>query len=299
MKDERKAKENLINKSALGHGLHPSSFILHPSKRSLGQNFLVDRKIAKRIVDELGPRAGETIVEVGPGQGALTEWLVESGARVIAVELDRELAPALGERYAGRENFSVVEADAMKIDYCSLLAPAGSGRLISNLPYNVATAILQRVIEQRACISEMVVMVQREVAARIVAAPGTPERGFLSALVQMFCAAESLFDVAPAAFRPAPKVWSTVLRLTARANAPLNGGYSQALLLRLLSASFAQRRKTLFNNLRAAPPDLKQMLEQAGGVRLVLDAVGIDPARRAETVSNQEWAALTARLTGV
>lgn len=285
------AEETLINKKALG-------LSLHPSKRRFGQNFLVDRNIAARIVRELGPRTDEVVVEIGPGRGALTELLVESGARVIAVELDRELVPALHERFGGQKNFNVVEADAVDVDYCALIAPAASGRLISNLPYNISTVVLQRVIEQRACLREMVVMVQREVAARIAAAPSTPERGFLSVVVQTYCAAEILFDVAPAAFRPAPKVWSTVVRLIAHECDQVDPN-NHALFLKLLGASFAQRRKTLFNNLRAAPPELKEAIERAGGVKLLLGSAGIDPARRAETLSNQEWTALTALLANV
>lgn len=254
--------------------------------------------MAARIVRELGPRASETVIEIGPGRGALTGLLVESGARVIAVELDRELVPELRELYAGRANLSVVEADALRVDFCELIAPSATGRLISNLPYNVATAILQRIIEQRECLSELVVMLQREVVARITAAPGTPERGFFSVLVQAYCETEILFDVNPAAFRPAPKVWSSVIRLTTQ-KADLVGVNEHALFLEVLGASFAQRRKTLFNNLRAAPRELQQRMERAGGILPLLGRAGIDAGRRAETLTNQEWSEVVQLLAAL
>lgn len=263
------------------------------AKKSLGQNFLVDESYVRRIVAALGPRGGETLVEIGPGRGALTGLLVGSVARLVAVEFDRELAPLLRERFGGREDFEVIEADALGVDFCEAVAPAASARVVANLPYNISTAILQRLIAQRRCLPELILMLQREVVERITAPPGTPERGFLSVLVQAYCEAEALFDVPPGAFRPVPKVWSTVLRLRPR---PDESEALGDLFWNVVSAGFAQRRKTILNNLRAAPTELRARVEAAGGELAALAAAGIEPRRRAETLTLEEWAALARAL---
>jgi 16S rRNA (adenine1518-N6/adenine1519-N6)-dimethyltransferase len=267
----------------------------HPrAKKRLGQNFLVDETYARRIVNALGPRAGETVMEIGPGQGALTALLVESEARVVAVELDRELVPVLRGRFEGRGKFELVEADALGVDFCAAVAPATSARVVANLPYNISTAILQRLIEQRQCVPEMVLMLQREVVERITAPPGTAERGYLTVLVEAFCEAEALFDVPPGAFRPVPKVWSTVARLRTRGVEA--GSFDEKLFLRLVSVGFAQKRKTILNNLRHAPEDLRARIDAAGGAAVLLEAAGIDPQRRAEALTHAEWVAVVNAL---
>lgn len=261
------------------------------AKKRLGQNFLVDARAAERIVGAFDPRADETVVEIGPGRGALTELLVGRAGRVVAVEFDRDLAPALRERFGGRDDFSLVEADALQVDLCAAIAPAARTRVVANLPYNISTAILQRLIEQRTCVAEMVLMLQREVVERITAAPSTGERGYLSVIVEAHCETETLFDVAPGAFRPVPKVWSTVVRLRLRERVAVEVG-DYALLWRIVSAGFAQRRKTIHNNLRSAPEALRARAERAGGANLLLEAARIDGARRAETLTLAEWGRL-------
>nr|MBA3806677.1 ribosomal RNA small subunit methyltransferase A [Acidobacteriota bacterium] len=189
---------------------HPSS-LPHPRpKKSLGQNFLADERVAELIVAALEPQSDETIIEIGPGRGALTSRLVERAGRLVAVELDSYLAQSLGRQFTGIPNFHLVEGDALTTDLCALIAPDRTARVIANLPFYISTAILQRLIEQRACISEMILMLQREVVERITAPPSSSERGYLSVLVEAYCEREALFDVAPDAFRPVPKVWSTV-----------------------------------------------------------------------------------------
>ena len=266
------------------------------AKKSLGQNFLVDESFAGRIVGALGPRADETVVEIGAGRGALTERLLESAGRVVAIEFDRDLAPVLRARFALRGNFELVEADALAVDFCSVIFPAPSSRLVANLPYNISTAILQRLIEQRRCITEMVLMLQREVVERIAAPAGSGERGFLSVVVEAYCEVEKLFDVPPRAFRPVPKVWSTVALLRPRARIPVEVE-DEKLLWRVVSAGFAQRRKTILNNLRSAPEDLRARVEAAGGAAPLLEAAGVNPQRRAETLELAEWAAITRALS--
>ena len=264
------------------------------AKKRLGQNFLVDESYARRIVGALAPRAGETLIEIGPGRGALTSLLLESGARVVAIEFDRELVAILRERFEGREEFKLVEADALDVDFCSAIEPAACARVVANLPYNISTAILQRLLEQRRCLTEFVLMLQREVVERITARPGESERGYLTVLVEAFCESEALFDVPPGAFRPVPKVWSTVARLRARESALT--GVDERLFTRLVSACFAQKRKTILNNLRSAPEELRSLVESAGGVTQLLEASGVEPQRRAEALTLEEWAALAREL---
>jgi 16S rRNA (adenine1518-N6/adenine1519-N6)-dimethyltransferase len=264
------------------------------AKKRLGQNFLVDDAAARRIVGALAPRADETVVEIGPGHGALTSLLLEKAGRVVAVEFDRDLVASLRERFAGRENFALVEADALALDFCSAIKPATYARAVANLPYNISTAILRRLIEQRACMKEMVLMLQREVVERITAPPGSTERGYLTILVEAHCYSEALFDVPPGAFRPVPKVWSTVVRLRARERSL--AVEDEKILWNVVSAGFAQRRKTMLNNLRAAPEDLRARVEQAGGAVRLLDASGVEPSRRAETLAFDEWLAIAHAL---
>jgi 16S rRNA (adenine1518-N6/adenine1519-N6)-dimethyltransferase len=261
------------------------------AKKSFGQNFLVDEGVVERIVRAVGPRADETILEIGAGQGALTSRLVEKVGRLVAIEFDRDLVPGLRERFGARESFKLVEGDALVQDLCALIQPAQSARVVANLPYYISTAILQRLIEQRRCVSEMVLMLQREVVERMIAPPGASERGFLSVIVEAYCEAEKLFDVAPGAFRPVPKVLSTVVRLRVRDEAAASVG-NDALLWRVVSAGFAQRRKTIFNNLRAAVGELRALIELSGGTKEVLALARVEPQRRAETLTLEEWARL-------
>jgi len=267
------------------------------AKRRFGQNFLVDRSVVDRIVAAVAPRSDETIVEVGSGQGALTARLLETTGRVVAIEFDRELVPFLRTKFARVANLHLIEADALTTDFCAAIAPAPRTRVVANLPYNIATAILQRLIEQRECIGEMVLMLQREVVDRVTAEPGSSERGYLSVLIEAYCKAEKLFDVPPQAFRPVPKVWSAVVRLRVR---PKIGAEvkNEALLWQIVSAGFAQRRKTILNNLRDAPVSIQGLLEKRGGASIVLCEAGIPPLRRAETLTLEEWAFLVNALLG-
>lgn len=266
------------------------------AKKSLGQNFLVDGRVIERIVRAVAPRADETLVEIGPGRGALTESLLESAGRLVAIEFDRDLAALLREQFAVHENFSLIEGDALTIDLCEAIAPATHTRVVANLPYYISTAILQRLLEQRACLTEMVLMLQREVVERLTAAPATSERGYLSVLVEAYADVEKLFDVAPEAFRPVPKVRSTVIRVRVRPRIAVEVT-DEHLLLQLVSAGFAQRRKTIFNNLRHAPAGMRQLVEDAGGAQHLLTASGIEASRRAETLTLEEWARLSNSLS--
>jgi 16S rRNA (adenine1518-N6/adenine1519-N6)-dimethyltransferase len=285
MKDEKKSEASTRPPSSVTH---------HPSKR-LGQNFLVDKRVIERIVNALHPRRDETIIEIGPGQGALTEPLLDTAAQLIAVEFDRNLIPLLEDKFGTIENFTLVQSDALVTEFCDVIRPATQARLVANLPYNIATAILQRLIEQRHCLTEMVLMLQKEVVDRITARPGSKDRGFLSVLVEAYCETEKLFDVGPGSFRPAPKIWSSVIRLTPRPEmtAPAK---NEKLLWQIVSAGFAQRRKTILNNMRSAPSPLQENLKSHGGASIVLCQAEIDLQRRAETLALSEWARIAAAL---
>ena len=259
----------------------------YPSKR-LGQHFLTDRRIVHRIVGALDPNSEETILEIGPGTGALTSELVERAGRVIAIEFDNKLAPLLHERFAAFSNFKLVMADALSADFCAEIQPAQTARLVANLPYNISTAILQRLISQRACLDEMVLMLQREVVERLLAPAGTTDRGFISVLVEAYCETDKLFDVAPGAFRPPPKVWSSVMRLKFRRRTVVQVR-DEALLWATVSAGFAQKRKTILNNLRNASGRLQEALKRNGGASIVLCKAEVDLQRRAETLTVEEW----------
>lgn len=253
-----------------------------PSKR-FGQHFLRDKRTIQRIIDALAPRSDETILEIGPGTGALTAQLIESAGRVIAVEFDNKLTPLLNEQFGAFQNFKLVMGDALTTDFCREIEPAQTARLVANLPYNISTAILQRLIEQRACLTEMVVMLQREVVERIMAPAGSSDRGFLSVLIEAYCETEKLFDVAPGAFRPPPKVWSSVIRLRFK-----TADYTD-LYWETVSAGFRQKRKTILNNLRQASGYLAEVLKRNGGASIVLCKAGVELQRRAETLTIDDW----------
>jgi 16S rRNA (adenine1518-N6/adenine1519-N6)-dimethyltransferase len=259
----------------------------YPSKR-LGQHFLRDQRTIERIIDALDPHANETIIEIGPGTGALTSELLKHAGRVIAVEFDNKLTPLLTERFSDSPNFKLVMADALTTDFCAEILPARSARLVANLPYNISTAILQKLIAQRECLDEMVLMLQREVVERVLAPPGTTDRGFISVLVEAYCETEKLFDVAPGAFRPPPKVWSSVMRLKVRPRINADDA-DHSLLWETVSAGFAQKRKTILNNLRHASGRLQEVLKRNGGASIVLCKANVELQRRAETLTLDEW----------
>ncbi len=258
------------------------------AKKSLGQNFLQDKTIIHRIVDTLDLRKDETVIEIGPGHGALTERLLEDAGTVFAVEFDRDLVPLLNEKFSNYESLSILNEDALKVDFSrlfpnNLIFEISNLKLAANLPYNISTPILQRLIDQRHLFSKMVLMFQREVVERITASPGGKERGFLSVLVENAFNTECLFDVPPQAFEPIPKVWSAVVRFTPKASA-----VSDEILFRnILSVSFSQKRKNMLNNLKEVYADASALLEGAC----------IDSRRRAETLTLDEWVSLARMIS--
>jgi len=249
------------------------------AKKSLGQNFLRDDGVIGRIISSLRLTGSETVIEIGPGQGALTTTLLERANRVIAIEFDRDMVAFLERRFEGTPRLQLLQADALNVDYSAILPAGPPVKLVANLPYNVSTPILQSVAAQRHHFSDIVLMFQREVVERITAKAGGKERGYLSVIVEEAFETENLFDVAPTAFVPVPKVWSAVVRLIPKSPADVD----HKLFRRLVSIGFAQKRKTILNNLR---PVVEGAAER-------LSAAGIDPIRRAETLTLDEWLDLT------
>lgn len=266
-----------------------------PASRRFGQNFLINEGVIEKIIDALAPSHDETIVEIGPGRGALTKRLLDQAGQLIAIEFDQRLIPLLEVEFAVRTNFILVSQDALEVNFCEVIRPARQARVVANLPYNISTAILQRLIEQRSCVTELVLMLQREVVERITAPAGSKERGYLSVLVEAYYTTEKLFDVAPGSFRPVPKVWSSVVRLRSKEN--LNLSKDEKLLWPLVSAGFAQKRKTILNNLRAAPTALGEQIKRHGGASIILCRAEIDLKRRAETLSLEEWVRLARTIS--
>ncbi|MBF0417669.1 MAG: 16S rRNA (adenine(1518)-N(6)/adenine(1519)-N(6))-dimethyltransferase RsmA [Magnetococcales bacterium] len=257
---------------------------LYPqAKKRLGQHFLADEMIAQAIVAASGVGPDARVVEIGPGPGALTVWLMRACGRVWAIEFDATLIPLLEKRVAGLGVLHVERADALRVNYRALAETSGGAlTIVANLPYNVGTAILMHLVEQREAIAGMTVMLQTEVAERLAAAPGSKAYGALSVMCGMWMSVEAVLEVPPSAFRPPPKVHSTVIRLTPRSR-PLAETKDLDLFSQVVHAAFGQRRKVLGNALKVLGAD----------ARLWLTRAGIDPERRGETLSIPEFARLT------
>ncbi len=257
--------------------------------KSLGQNFLTAAWVPERIAEEAGLDEGTGVLEVGPGVGCLTEQLSRRAGKVLAVELDKALKPVLAETLRGREKVELLFGDVLKQDLPALVREKLPGLrpvVCANLPYNVTTPLLSAFLEA-GCFETVTVMIQREVARRICAAPGSPDYGAFGLFVQWHCLTELLFDVPPSCFVPQPKVTSSVIRLTRRAEKPFPVR-DEALLFRVIRAAFNQRRKTLPNALAAGLPELpKERAAQA------LAACGLDPQIRGEAVELGAFVAIT------
>jgi 16S rRNA (adenine1518-N6/adenine1519-N6)-dimethyltransferase len=255
-----------------------------PSKPKLGQNFLIDDQAALRIVSALGDLSGRTVVEIGPGHGAITELLAERAGCLVGIELDRNLAADLRKRFdTGR--VTVLEQDVLEFDFAAAARRADQQlRVVGNLPFYITSPILLKLARSHAALDLAVLMVQREVADRVTAMPGSRDYGLLSVTVQMYGEVEHLFTLPPTAFFPPPKVHSSVFRWRfAPRFAEL--GVSEADFLPFVRQAFAQKRKTLANNLRAAGIS-------AGIAEAAVAETGIDPKARAEALPLERLAAL-------
>ncbi len=257
--------------------------------RALGQHFLRDDAVARRIVGLIAPTSRDLVAEIGPGRGALTEHLARSGGRLLALEVDPALAGRLRERLASWPHVEILEADARRFDYARLRHrlpdPGGRVLVVGNLPYSVGKPILMALVDAGHAIDEMALMLQKEVAERVAAPPGSKVYGALSVLTQISCEATLAFAVPPGAFTPPPRVNSAVIHLRVRAAPPVPVTDPRRFNV-IVRAAFGQRRKNLANALAAG------LGLRVDGVRALVAGAGIDPGCRAESLTLAEFARL-------
>lgn len=256
----------------------------HKARKRFGQNFLIDQGVINHIVRSIGPREADNLVEIGPGQGAITALLLDQCPRLHVVELDRDLVPILLAQFANYDGFKIHQADALQFDFAQLARPEAPLRVVGNLPYNISTPLIFRLLSYHGLIADMHFMLQKEVVERMAAQPGDKNYGRLGIMTQYFCEVEHLFDVGPECFRPIPKVDSAIVRLTPYKQLPLVAN-NMPLFEKLVKTVFQQRRKTLRNT-------LKQLLSTA-----TIEALELDLGRRPETLSLEEYVLLSNQLS--
>ena len=265
-------------------------------KKSLGQNFLIDPNILRNIVSHADLTENSGAIEVGPGIGALTEHLARAAKKVVSFEIDQRLLPVLEDTLSPYDNVKIVHSDVLKADVAQVIEEEMPGiediMVVANLPYYVTTPILMKLLNDRLPIRGFVVMMQKEVADRISAKPGTKSYGSLSIAIQYYCTAEVAMIVPKTVFMPAPNVDSAVLRLIKHDEPPVKV-IDEDFLFEVTRASFAQRRKTIFNNLQSMLTDGKKNKE---AILAALETAGVEPTRRGETLTIQEFGALADAL---
>lgn len=252
----------------------------HRARKRFGQNFLHDQGIIHRIARSIGASANDHVVEIGPGQGALTADLLASGCLLDAIELDRDLIPLLQQRFAQQTRFQLQQGDALSFDFSSLARPDEKLRVVGNLPYNISTPLIFHLLSQHQLIEDMHFMLQLEVVNRLAATPGHKNYGRLSVMAQYYCGVQSLFEVPPEAFNPRPKVQSAIVQLVPHAELP-HPADNVDTLRALLRTAFNQRRKTLRNSLK----------NELSGDQIA--SIGIDPVARPETLSLPQFVGLS------
>jgi 16S rRNA (adenine1518-N6/adenine1519-N6)-dimethyltransferase len=253
------------------------------ARKRFGQHFLHDPAVLDRIAHAVNPRANDALVEIGPGRGALTRVLLESGSRSLdAIEIDRDLVPRLRDEFAAEPRFAIHEADALDFDFTALARSRGGKlRIVGNLPYNISTPLLFHTLKHVGAIEDLHVMLQREVVNRIAAQPGNGDYGRLTVMLSPWLQAESLFDVGPGAFRPPPKVWSSVVRLTVR---PQPAFAISPHFAAVVASAFSHRRKTLRNALKGVVTPAQ------------IESCNVDPGARPETVAPEAFNRLAQTL---
>lgn len=260
--------------------------------KSLGQNFLIDKNVIEDIVASSSVEEGDLVIEIGPGIGTITREAALRAKKVIAVEIDKSLIPILEETLEDCDNVELINADILKTDIKALIEKenhTGRVRIIGNLPYYITTPILMKILEEGVPAESITIMIQKEVADRIKAAPDSKDYGAISVAVQFFCSVTDIRKVPKTVFIPMPQVDSSVLRLNIYKEKPVNVK-SMKLFFEVVKAGFGQRRKTLFNSITGVGGMDK---ETAGAA---LDSAGIDRTRRAETLSIAEFAALADKI---
>ena len=265
-------------------------------KKSLGQNFLIDPNILRNIVSHANLTENSGAIEVGPGIGALTEHLARAAKKVVSFEIDQRLLPVLEDTLSPYDNVKIIHSDILKADVPAVIAEEMPGiediMVVANLPYYVTTPILMKLLNDRLPIRGFVVMMQKEVADRITAKPGTKAYGSLSIAIQYYCTAEVAMVVPKTVFMPQPNVDSAVIRLIRHEKPPVEV-IDEDFLFEVSRASFAQRRKTILNNLQNGLPNGKQKKDE---IIRALEQVGIEPTRRGETLSIVEFGRLADAL---
>lgn len=259
--------------------------------KAMGQNFLIEGWVPRDIADACGADERTGVLEIGPGIGPLTSQLAQRAGKVVSVELDQRLYPVLRETMAGADNFTLIEGDAMKLDFPQVAAEYFPGLrpiLCANLPYNITTPILTKCVESR-CFDSLTVLIQKEVAQRICAVAGTAEYGAFTVLMQYYTAPELLFTVPPTCFLPAPKVTSAVIRCPVRKAPPVDV-VSESALWRTVKAGFSLRRKTLVNSLQTGYRLPKEQLAE------IVTSCGLSPTVRGERLTLADYARLTNAL---
>ena len=257
---------------------------IRPKKR-FSQNFLTNENTAKRMVEALELKEDQTVLEIGPGKGILTRYLVERSKKVIGVEIDQRLSTYLERKFSGNENLTIINKDFLKVDLNQFASPENKMKVIGNLPYQITSPVLSVLIDNRDLIELAVLTVQKEVAQRICAQPNSKDWSPLSIAVQLFSDVKILFKLKPTSFFPAPKVDSAVIKIFFLKKPKLKIK-DEALFFKLVKASFAQRRKTILNSLSSNYNIAKTKLG------LVLQEAKIDPKRRAESLSVEEFSVL-------
>jgi 16S rRNA (adenine1518-N6/adenine1519-N6)-dimethyltransferase len=260
-------------------------------KQALGQHFLIDQGIAEKIVRLADLSAEDCVVEIGPGMGVLTFLMLPQVKRVIAVELDQGMADYLREKGQGKASLTVIHEDVLGFDFARAAQAAGKRlKVVANLPYNISTPVIFRLLDSREALTHLTLMLQREVAERIIATPGGKDYGLLSIFTQLYTAPKIIMRVPPEAFHPRPKVESAVVQFEVLERSRI-AIEDEGFFKKVAKAAFAQRRKTLLNALRGSPLPLpREKIEAA------LIAVGIDPRRRAETLDLAEFQRLAETL---
>ncbi|ANU20853.1 16S rRNA (adenine(1518)-N(6)/adenine(1519)-N(6))-dimethyltransferase [Planococcus plakortidis] len=265
-------------------------------KKSLGQNFLIDPNILRKIVSQAGLTKDSAAIEIGPGIGALTEHLARDAGKVLAFEIDQRLLPVLADTLSPYDNVKVIHSDILKADVEQAIQQELAGfddiMVVANLPYYVTTPIILKLLLEKLPIRGLVVMLQKEVAERITAKPGTKAYGSLSIAIQYYTEADYAMTVPKSVFMPQPNVDSAVIRMIKRPE-PIVKVIDEDFFFLVTRGSFVQRRKTILNNLQSAMPNgkaKKDLILQA------LDEAGIDPARRGETLSIKEFGLLSDKL---
>ena len=259
-------------------------------QKKFGQNFLIDSHVLNKIIASADITKDDFVLEIGPGIGTMTQYLAEAGRQVLAVEIDKTLIPILHETLSAYDNVEVINEDVLKLDICKIVEEKNGGKpvkVVANLPYYITTPIIMGLLESHVPVESITVMVQKEVAMRMQAGPGTKDYGALSLAVQYYCEPYIAANVPPNCFMPRPKVGSTVIRLTRYSEPPVTTENEQ-LMFRLIRASFNQRRKTLANGLNNAP-DLHYTKEQ---IAQAIEQLGVSASIRGEALTLEQFAKL-------